>query len=176
MSFEPRPETYSKVTQAIHWSTAVLVFALIPLGLIMTRLSEDSDPTALYRAHVGIGLIVLLLTVARVVWRFADPNPQPPPLSMPPWRQVVFRLVNAGLYIGLIVLVITGLTMLIGSGMVPFPSEVVPNEIEDIPPRTAHRVLAWVFTLIVLSHLAGVISYQMKKGDTLGRMLPKRGN
>lgn len=175
MAVASRPETYNKVTQALHWSTTLLVFTMIPLGLIMTRLPSDSDPTVPYRIHVAIGLIVLLLTAARVVWRFASPHEDPLPLPMPPWRRVVFKLINAGLYTGLILLVATGLTMLIGSGMVPFPSEVVPNDIEDIPPRVAHRVLAWVFSAIVLSHLAGVVSYQMKKGDTLGRMVPKRG-
>ncbi len=151
----------------------MLVLLMIPLGIVMTRLSDSTDPTALYRLHVALGLIVLLLTLVRVIWRFVDTPPVP--LTMPPWRQLVFKTVNAGLYLGLILIVLTGLTMLIGSGMVPVPSEVVPNEIEDIPPRVAHRVLAWVFIVIVLSHLAGVISYQLKKGDTLGRMLPGRG-
>lgn len=171
---EMRPESYSRVTQAIHWITAVLIFALIPLGMVMTRLPEDTDPTALYRVHVSLGLIILLLTLVRVVWRVVDPNPQPAPLAMPPWRRVIFKAVNVGLYGGLVLVVVTGLAMLIGSGMVPVPPEVVPDQIDDIPPRTAHRVLAWVFAIVVVSHLAGVISYQMTKGDTLGRMLPRK--
>ena len=173
VGFRSSPQTFGKVAQALHWSTTILVFALIPLGLVMTRLPESADPTVLYRVHVSIGLIVLLLTLVRFVWRFADS--QPSPLPMPAWRRVVFRTVNACLYLGLIALVLTGLTMLIGSGMVPVPPEVVPDEIDDIPPRAAHRVLAWIFGVIVLSHLAGVVSYQLKKGDTLGRILPNRG-
>lgn len=174
MKAEIRPESYSKITQVIHWATAALIIAMVPLGLIMTRLPDDADPTALYRVHVALGLIVLLLTLARIIWRFLDPNPTPEPLTMPAWRRLVFRAVNAGLYGGLVLVVATGLAMLVGSGMVPVPPEVVPDQIDDIPPRTAHRVLAWVFVIIVVSHLAGVISYQLTKGGTLGRMLPRK--
>lgn len=170
--FRNDPKTYGRVTQAIHWSTTLLVFLLLPLGIVMTRLPDSADPTVPYRIHVAIGLVVLLLTLVRVIWRFMDTHPKP--LVMPEWRRKVFVTINAGLYLGLIAVVVTGLAMLIGSGMVPFPTEVTPDEIENIPPRTAHKVLAWLFGFIVLSHLAGVVSYQLKKGDTLGRMLPGR--
>ena len=162
-------ESYGKVAQGLHWVTALLILGLIPLGLIMTRLEEGSAQTGLYRAHVALGLMVAILTLVRVVWRIVEPTPEPPP--MPHWRHRLFIGIHVALYGGLVVLAFTGIATLLGSDMAPFPSEVIAADIDrDLAPRAGHQVLAYIFIALFIAHVAGAVSYQLKKGDVLGKM------
>jgi cytochrome b561 len=69
--------TYGRIAQAFHWLSTFFILAMLPLGLAMTRLAEGPVKTFLYQAHVGLGLLVLVLTAARILWRFIEPTPEP---------------------------------------------------------------------------------------------------
>ena len=58
---------YSGIAQATHWLSALLILTMIPLGLIMTGIESDSGQQSLYQVHVGLGLVVLVLTATRLV-------------------------------------------------------------------------------------------------------------
>lgn len=169
MGVRSTADRYGRIAQGLHWATALLILALIPLGILMTRVGEGGGQTALYRIHVGLGLTVAGLTLARVVWRIVEPTPAPPP--MPAWRLRLYTGVHVALYAGLAVLAISGVAMLVGSGMVPIPPDVVPADVHrDLAPRAGHQVTAYVFLGLFAAHIAGVASYQLAKGDVLARM------
>lgn len=158
---------YGSVAQALHWVSALLIIALIPLGIIMTRVGDGSNDW-LYRAHVGIGMLVALLTVARVIWHFREPTPTPPPL--PRWRTALFVGNHYALYVLLLLLTISGIGTLLASDLTPFPPDVVAADVEDGTARDAHFALALIYTGLLFMHIAGVLSYQRTKGDVLSRM------
>ena len=56
------------------------------------------------------------------------------------------------------------------SGIAIVPGDIVPGEVKDVAPRMAHNVLSKLFIVLLLVHVAGVVRYQVSKGDTLGRM------
>ena len=74
------------------------------------------------------------------------------------------------LYLVLIALVVSGVSMLVLSGLAPVPLGLVPGQIKDVPPRSAHHLFALVLIALLVIHLAGVLHYQLLKGDTLARM------
>jgi cytochrome b len=47
---------------------------------------------------------------------------------------------------------------------------VTPAAIENVPPRAVHDVVSKLFMLLFVMHLAGVIMYQVREGDTFGRI------
>ncbi len=57
---------YGRVTQISHWLSALLILAMIPIGLIMTRIEAGSGQDSLYRTHVAPGLVILALTGIRL--------------------------------------------------------------------------------------------------------------
>lgn len=130
----------------------------------------------LYRVHVGIGLLVLLLTLTRIVWVFVGERPGEPD-DLPVWRARMRKGIHIGIYTGILVLTLSGVTLLVGSGAGLNPFSLDPGVINnDLPQATTHWILSKVFVLLLIFHVAGVISYQKKKGDVVSRMGLKAGS
>ena len=123
----------------------------------------------LYRLHVGLGLVVLLLTAFRLVWLLRHPSPDSPP-NLSPLRERAFKWNHVLLYVLLVVLLASGVAMLLLSDLGLSPGAVTAEAIQDVPPRTAHDIASKVFLALLLMHVAGVVNYQLKKGDTFWRM------
>lgn len=74
-------ETYGLVAQVLHWVTAGLILALLPLGLYMSGLPQDSadevlQKSWLYSLHKTLGVSVFLIAVVRVIWAVFQPQPR----------------------------------------------------------------------------------------------------
>ena len=162
-------ESYNRITQIMHWASALLILGMLGAGLAMTRIGESGTQDSLYNVHVGMGLVTLALTAVRLVALVVHRWPSPPPgLSSANERALVGTHVL--LYVLLVALLATGIGMLALSGLSLVPGSIVPADIENVPPRMAHDVLSKVFIALLLVHVAGVVRYQLGKGDTLGRM------
>ncbi|MEM7131631.1 MAG: cytochrome b/b6 domain-containing protein [Chloroflexota bacterium] len=159
---------YGRIAQAFHWLSAMLILIMWPLGVVMTRISEDSA-AQLYQVHVGLGMVILVLTVLRLVWLFIDKHPEPP-VNIEPWRKRAFTWNHRLLYIGLLLLSVSGIAMLLGSGISLPPTSVPPEAITAAGPQQTHSVLSRIFIVLLLMHIGGVVSYHLTKGNTLARM------
>ncbi len=72
-----KPNAYDRGTQRFHWLSAILILAMIPIGFLMQD-ADGGTKLLLYRAHVGMGLLILAITVVRIIWRIRQPVPAPP--------------------------------------------------------------------------------------------------
>ena len=160
---------YGRIAQLFHWLSMLLIVGLAIGGTIMTRIDSTAQQTQMYQMHVTVGLVVLLLTVARVVWIFIDKRPAPP-AEMKAAQKTAFAANHLLLYLVIILMVVSGVAMLLLSGVGLSPAGVTPAGIENVPPRTVHDVVSKLFMLLFVMHLAGVIMYQVREGDTFGRM------
>jgi len=70
--FKHSTSRYTAVAIALHWAIAALIIFMIWLGWNM----EENETR--YQLHKSIGITILLLTVARVVWRMLNPPPALP--------------------------------------------------------------------------------------------------
>jgi cytochrome b561 len=145
---------------------------MIPMVVAMTRMAEGPTQTNLYRLHVAVGLLVLLLTAARIIWRMIEPSPDMP-AQITGVRRLAFRGIHTLQYIVLVLTLVSGVAILLASGLGLAPATVLPEAISaSLPPVRAHAVLSWLFVLLLVAHLGGMIEYQLFHGDTLGRMEP----
>ena len=84
----------------------------VPVGLFMVRYGAATDfaePTGkLYDAHKLIGLAILLLGVARLIYRLAHGAPADEP-TLAPWEKLVSHITHWAIYALLIVVPLLGL-------------------------------------------------------------------
>jgi cytochrome b561 len=162
-------QSYNRIAQITHWTSALLILGMLGVGLAMTRIGEGEAQESLYNAHVGMGLGTLALTAVRLVALAVHRWPSPPP-GLSPANERAFIGTHVLLYALLVALLASGIGMLALSGVALVPGSIVPADIENVPPRMVHDVLSKVFIALLLVHVAGVVRYQLGKGDTLGRM------
>ncbi len=180
---------YSGVAIALHWLIALAVIANIAAGLTMIGL-QDGDPVqyALLQLHQSIGLTVLVLSVARVVWRLIHPVP-PLPDDMAPVLRFGAHAAHVLLYALILTLPLTGWMMVSGStdpppasyfGLFDWPHIWFLADLSHAAKTTAagifsdaHETLAWIMIVLVPLHVAAALYHHFIRRDpVLVRMLP----
>jgi len=164
-----RQQIYPAAMRGLHWIGALAVVAAVTLGFMQ----EDAGVSraALLRAHLVVGAVIVLTTVARLVVRRRSQRPSP--LSMPAWRRMLQRAVHGILYVTLLLMGISGIETALLGGLGPIltgATSTVPS-LEGVAPASVHATLAFVFLGALVVHVAGVIAYQVRQGDALGRMI-----
>jgi cytochrome b561 len=166
-----QPQNYSRVAQALHWGSMILILGIAVGGFVMTNIMEDSATrNTLYRMHVAGGNLILLLTIARVVMIFVEKRPALPE-GVTGFKRVLFEGNHYALYVVLLLLAFSGSAMLILSGLTPATmSSLTPDMIQDVAPRQGHDLFSKLFMLLFVAHVVGVLRYQFVDGDVMGRM------
>src|ERR1700733_2292354 len=97
------PTQYNAVAKTLHWLMASLIACMLLLGVIMTTgdILDGHDKTVALHIHESVGMIVLMLGLLRLTWRFANPVPSLPSL-MPRWERVAAHMGHIALYVLLI--------------------------------------------------------------------------
>jgi len=164
-----QPTKYDTGTQLFHGVSAALIIVMLPLGFLMQK-GSGTAKLVLYRAHVSMGLVVLLFTLARIVWRMRHVSPEPLTLSRP--HHLGMEGIHVLLYAVLLILAASGVAMLALSTLpevLKGAVTVFPN-LSDLAPRKVHGAGARIYIALLVAHVGGVVQYQLTKGDTLGRI------
>lgn len=162
-----------------HWTIAVLVAVQIPAGIAMTSepLSEWADP--LFVLHKGLGAVLLVLVLGRIVWRATHPPP-PFPDFMPEAERKAAHATHIAIYVFLTVMAVSGYVRTVGDD---YPIELldalgVPPLIPIMPDVAAvmlvvHRFAVFVLVMLVAAHVAAVVQRHWIDGHpVLSRMWP----
>jgi cytochrome b561 len=169
---------YSPLNQALHWVTAICMFAVLPLGWVMVN-AKGPLSEALFNWHKTLGAIVLLVTVFRIAWRFVDrPPPYPPKVAA--WDQ---RLAHAAYWLFFFILLwmpITGLLTSTYGGhptklfnLVPTPQLLPKDDGLSKLFGAGHLIGQWAVYALILLHLTAVAFHLIwARTGVLGRMLP----
>ncbi|MEM7695609.1 MAG: YceI family protein [Pseudomonadota bacterium] len=184
-----RASRYTSGAILLHWSIALFIFGLLASGFAMTRLLGDGTQLQfqVYQLHKSFGITVLVLTVARVLWRVFNPPPAEPD-SVNALERTVSGLVHMAFY-GLLVLIpLSGWfmitvspvqleTVLFFRSWLPWPhlpgAESLPDEARrsiTYATEWVHLVLAYAMAVLIGLHVAGAIKHQLSDGDFIERM------
>lgn len=150
---------------------------MLCVGLWMTGLPIGLLKLQVYGWHKWIGLLVLTLTIARLLWRLHSPPP-PLPDTVAPWERRLAPLVHWGLLALLLAMPISGWLMssaagvsVIWFGFLPLP-DLVPRDLELFETlRFAHHVLARLLIAAIVLHLAAVVRHDVLRRDGIFRRM-----
>ena len=77
-------QRYTMVAVILHWLTAILLIYMLFWGENLIKVPGGGTP-ANPNLHVSLGITILILAVARLLWRLF--NPPPADLPMPLWQK-----------------------------------------------------------------------------------------
>lgn len=169
-STDAPPARHGAVGRLLHWASAALVLALIPLGAVIARMEPSLDRLWLYPLHKTLGISVLALTLARLAWRRYRPPPRPAAAPARWTHRLLLALLVGQPVLGWIGSSATGIdTMVFGAWVLP--PLVAPSEALENLAFAVHRGLGWGLAALVALHVAGALHGQFVRRDgTLSRM------
>lgn len=172
---------FGAMAQLFHWGMLALFVALYLSAEVMQEMPKGDDKWALYGLHKSLGVTALLLFFLRIGWRMASP---PPPAldSTPAWQHRLAGLVHLLLYLGMLMMPVSGYLMSVAHGhgvewfgLWSLPDLVGENEALAERAETVHGVVSYALYGLLAIHLAGVFWHQFVQRDNLlSRMLPAR--
>ena len=162
-----------------HWLTVIAVISLFSLGLWMVGLTYY-DPW--YKQgpfiHKSIGVLLFLLTLARLLWRYINITPVELNAHRV-WEVYAARISHALLYILLFSVMLSGYFISTADGravevfnLFSIPASIYGIEKQEDIAGEIHLALALVLISVSLIHaLAAIKHHFIDKDSTLKRMI-----
>ena len=171
----PNLDPFPRARQTLHWVLTVLIVAMIPIGLIMARTLDDGVRLGLYQTHLLLGWTVVALSVVRLVLKARRKVALPPGLA--PWNRWLHDGVQWTVAVLPLLLALSGMGAILQNDLTPLlrAGEAPPATLAVTQARDGHMVGAYAFTVLLVMHVAGVVRYQMTRGNVLARMGIGRG-
>jgi cytochrome b561 len=101
---------YTPIARLLHWTVAVLVLLMIPLGIVIANEWGGPAQQFLYNLHKSIGATLIPLVVIRLLYRLTHPAP-PLPSDIPAIQQFAAHATHWALYALILVQPIVGYIM-----------------------------------------------------------------
>jgi cytochrome b561 len=101
---------YTPIARLLHWTVAVLVLLMIPLGLIIANEWGGPAQQFLYNLHKSIGATLIPLVVIRLLYRLTHPAP-PLPSDIPAIQRFAAHATHWALYTLILLQPIVGYIM-----------------------------------------------------------------
>ena len=180
---------YGTVAMSLHWLIAIAVLFNIALGYYMGDLPRsDPDRFWIIQFHKSTGLSILVLSVARLLWRVVNPMPALPE-HMAKWERMLARGVHYIFYVLIIAIPLAGWAMVSSStrglptmwyGLfewprIPFLADLSLDQKHYFGGifESTHNTLAVVAIVLIALHVAAALKHQFWDRDTvMSRMLP----
>ena len=174
-----RPRRWHPLTIALHWLTLALI--LVQFGLARVMRDETRDLISrfqLYQWHKSVGLSVAALVVLRLVLRLVLPSPQP--VAMPAWQRFAAGGVQAGLYLCLLALPVSGLLMVSAApiqiptllfGWIAVPHPIGPDKAIYEAMIVLHEALFATLATLAAIHAGAALLHQFVLKDGLMRRI-----
>lgn len=169
---------YTRTARTFHWVIAAFVLTTIPMGIVMMRIGSGALQNFLFQLHKSIGIAVLLLMTARLLYRWTHP-----PLSLPDEVAAMQRFAAAtvhwALYALLLVQPIVGWIATSAYpapfwlfGLFPVPS--IWRVDQPFAERLflVHQLIGYLIGLLLCAHVAGALFHHfVRKDRVLMRMV-----
>jgi cytochrome b561 len=167
------------LSQAFHWTIALVLLGQIPLAWYMIDLPLSPDKLGTYALHKSIGMTLFALAVGRAVWAALAKRPALP-TEMPRWQVISSKAIEGLLYILVILMPITGWLMSSAAnfpvsvfGIFTLPDLVEPSEALFENLKNAHMMQSRLLIALVSVHILAALKHHfMDKDNVLMSMLP----
>lgn len=172
---------YNRGAIWFHWIIAALIIINIVIAFGHDALPRELRGTVM-GWHKAFGVIVLLLSIGRIVWRLAHPRP-PFVETMKGWEVALARFTHAAFYVLIVALPLSGwIWMSAGEtrrpisffGLFDIPFlPVAQSKAGGEIGHEMHELMGYAMTALVALHILAALKHQLVDKDTvLARMVP----
>jgi len=170
---------YTRTAIAFHWIAAALIIGNLAFGLYTVNLPLSPQKLKLFSYHKWVGVTVLLLATARLLWRLTHAAPALPD-AMKPWEKTAAHAAHIALYVLFFAAPLTGWLFSSAAGfqtvylgVLPIPDLLSKNkELADVL-RFMHRWINYTMAAVIVLHAAAALKHHfVDRDDVLARMLP----
>lgn len=165
-------DQWGLISRLLHWGMALLIIGMLAVGLYMADLPNSDFKFFMYDLHKATGLIILLLLVFRLLWRFSQPVPTLTQLSRP--HQFLAKMSVPVLYLVLLVMPISGIIMSQAGGYSInvygwFTLIQIVNKNADIARNAVavHQITGWVLMGLIILHILAALYHTLYLKDRL---------
>jgi cytochrome b561 len=169
---------YSVTARVLHWVVAALVLFMVPVGIIIANEWGGPVQQPLYDLHKSVGVLLLPLVLARLLYRLTHP-PMPLPADIPALQQFAAHATHWALYGLLIVQPVVGL---IATSAYPAPLPMfglfeLPHVWPENRPLSErlfalHRWLGIAIGVVAAMHICAALHHHfLRKDRVLMRMV-----
>jgi len=173
------PSRYSTGAIILHWAIAIAVIVTWRIAESAEHASEVQE-NAIMADHMAVGMLILLLTALRLVWRLTHTQP-PFPRDLAGWERVAALVVHVTFYLLLVGLPLMGWlgSSMEGDAIDVFGAFTIPglpvaanrglgHEILEV-----HGSLGEIMLCLIVLHALGALKHHFyDRNGTLYRMLP----
>ena len=186
MALHNTEQEWGSLAKGLHWIVAILLIGLVPSGIYMDRLdisipAEREIFLQLVFWHKSCGMLVLLLMLVRLCWRWMSSTVPALPEESKTWERHMAHSIHGLLYIIVIAQVLSGWLMSSAGGhpvtlfgWFEFPPLVDKNKEIGEAGRAAHAIMGKpLLILIFVLHVVGALKHHyVNKNNVLKRMMP----
>lgn len=164
------PGRYHPVAVILHWLTAVTIGGAMTVALIGDAASGISFKLTLTNVHFVLGCLVLLMSAARVAWRFSAPRPEFDGSSVARnFHFMLYALMFAIPASGLCAAFLYGRN--IGFGLFEIAAPLATDREKAKILGDLHGLLAWGFMTLLSGHVLMFLwRHYVRKDGLLERM------
>jgi len=174
---------YRPLYVALHWASAVLVLLAFLIGLVsLANQPNDESKLVPLAAHIVIGVLILVLTVARFIVRgligrpvYRIERPVAAGRRKIPLLDVLSVYVQPLLYLFTFLMALVGIWLALPTNLwgILFlgNDKPLPADFYAYPARIWHGTLSLVLMLLIGQHLLAFVYHQFLRGENfIGRM------
>ncbi|MEB0286725.1 cytochrome b/b6 domain-containing protein [Cryobacterium sp. 10I1] len=165
---------YGTIAASFHWVSAVVILTMLVTGVLSAGLVKGETRSGLLRVHVVLGITLLAITIARVIWGLVVDR-RPAAFAGQRRRERVAELsLRVLLYLALFAAFASGIaTLLISGTALPLLGGVTVAlpDFESVPGFPIHGLAAGLLLLLSLGHIGAALWHQLvRKERVLARI------
>ncbi len=172
--------TYDPIAKILHWLVFVLLAIEFTIAWTMPGVHRGASPTTLVDLHFSFGMLILVVTVLRILWRLTHHVPALGG-NMPHYEKVLALTTHYALYAGLLIMPFAGWTWASSRGWpITFfnlfsvqPIIATGSSLGSLAGNVHSFLGVAIASLIGLHALAALRHHFILKDDILKRMLPQ---
>jgi cytochrome b561 len=167
---------YAPAAVALHWLVAALIVFMAGLGWYMMSIEDEPGSGTWFDLHKSVGIVEFWLVFARLAWRMGH-RPAGLPASVPRWEASAAALVQGLMYVGMILLPVTGFigASYTRSGVAFFGLELPRWRLPDHDTAEAffevHETIVWIMVGLVALHTLAALKHAFVDRDRVFRRM-----
>ncbi len=159
---------YGAVAVTTHWVSAALILIQLASGFRTAAAADSAAKQAVLSIHAPLGMLILVLMIARILWWwFADKKPAPV-AGDPRWQSASAKTVHLLFYVVVLGMVASGIGMMLASGAGAILSGSASGPLPDFSqflPRMPHRLGARLMVALLILHVGAALYHHFIKRD-----------